>query len=154
MPSRFGWPAKRHNAGFPWAGVLDNPLDCSVRSACVTPFENHKHLLLVLDDMFLKLDELDLEIAQRLLVSFVTVALATRLYRLRRFGLGVLRYLPLTGNGSLSEYFRAFATTFIPHDDVNQVQGSETGEETEERDVGKGQKRVDYNCNSNQRQSK
>ena len=36
--------------------------------------------MLVLDEMFLKLDELDLEIAQRLLVSFVTVVPATRLF--------------------------------------------------------------------------
>jgi hypothetical protein len=40
--------------------------------------------------------------------------------------------IPSAENGRLSEYLRAFATTLVPHDDVNQVQGSETGEKTEE----------------------
>jgi hypothetical protein len=42
--------------------------------------------VVMFDDVLLKLDELDLEIAQRLLVSFVAVLLATRLYGLRHCG--------------------------------------------------------------------
>jgi hypothetical protein len=40
--------------------------------------------------------------------------------------------IPSVENAGLSEYLRTFATALVPHDDVNQVQGSETGEKTEE----------------------
>ncbi len=38
----------------------------------------------------------------------------------------------LTGNGRLPEQFRAFTTTFVPYDNVNQVNGSKAGEKTKE----------------------
>lgn len=40
--------------------------------------------------------------------------------------------------------------TFVPHDDVNQVNGSETGEKTEKRNIGESQKRIDYNDDDNE----
>lgn len=78
-----GGLAKRHNAGFPGAEVLDDPLYRAVLAACVTPLEYQQHLVIVLDDVFLNLDELDLEIAQSCLVSCAAVLFATRLYALR-----------------------------------------------------------------------
>ena len=58
----------------------------SQRFKSPTPLEYHQHLVVMLDDMLLKLDELELEIAQRLLVSLVAVLLAARLDGLRRCG--------------------------------------------------------------------
>ena len=55
--------------------MLDDPLDRPVLSACVTALEDHQHHVAVLDDMLLNLDELDLKIAQRLLVSFAATLL-------------------------------------------------------------------------------
>ena len=55
--------AERHNAGFSRAEVLDDPLDRSILPGRVTPLENHQHLVPVLDNVPLNLDELDLEMA-------------------------------------------------------------------------------------------
>ncbi len=40
----------------------------------------------------------------------------------------------------LSKYFRTFATAFVPHNDVDQVDGPEAGEKAKERYVGVGEK--------------
>src|SRR5450759_1808966 len=116
--------AKRHNAGFPRAEVLNDAFDRPILSGRVTSLEYDQHLVLVLDDVPLNLDELNLEIAQCLLVSRGSDLPTMCLRGLRHFG---SRSLSLAGNGRLSEYLWAFSTTFVPHDDVNQVKGPEAG---------------------------
>jgi hypothetical protein len=55
--------AKRHDASFSRAEVLCDPLDCPVLSSRITPLEYDQHLVAMLDDVFLNLDQSDLEIA-------------------------------------------------------------------------------------------
>ena len=61
--------AKSDNAGFPRAEVFDDPLDRSVFSGRITSFEDDQHFVAMLYNVFLNFDELDLEVAQRLLVA-------------------------------------------------------------------------------------
>jgi hypothetical protein len=61
--------AKRHNASFSRAEVFDDPLDRPILSGRITTLEYDQHLVAMLDDVFLNLDQLDLEIAQCRLVS-------------------------------------------------------------------------------------
>ena len=59
-----------------------------------------------------------------------------------------------TESGRLSEYLWAFATAFIPDDDINEVNGSQTCEKAEKGYVGVSEKQVDDHRDGNQRQTK
>jgi hypothetical protein len=61
--------AQRHNLGLAWAQVLNDALDRSILPTGVPAFESHEHLVSVLDQVALDLDQLDLQLAERGLVA-------------------------------------------------------------------------------------
>ena len=67
------WLAQSNHAGLARAQMLDDSLDCAVLTAGVPALENDQHLVTMLDDVPLNLDELDLQVAQRGAIALTSI---------------------------------------------------------------------------------
>jgi hypothetical protein len=63
----------RYDAGFAWAQMLHDAFDRPVLSARITAFKYDEHLMPLLDDMPLNLDEFDLKRLKRGFVGCATI---------------------------------------------------------------------------------
>ena len=63
-----GWLAERHDSRLARAEILDDAFDRAVFAGGVAAFDDHEDLVVARDDLFLQLDEFDLQALQRLLV--------------------------------------------------------------------------------------
>jgi hypothetical protein len=78
-----GWLTKSDNAGLTRAEMFDNTLNGSVLAGCVSTFKFDQHLVAMLNDVALKLDELDLKATKCGLVARTPMRIARSLVVLR-----------------------------------------------------------------------
>ena len=74
------WLAQSNHAGLARAQMLDDSLDRAILTAGIPAFENDQHLVTVLDDVPLNLDELDLQVAQRGSIALTSTGICSSLF--------------------------------------------------------------------------